>query len=65
MKQSETPPRAPHMLRLLTKVSSPEKQYQVAALPRRNRLIFVPFRQAVLAAQTAQTPQSGVCHQSD
>ena len=27
------------------------------------RAIFVRFRQAALAAWTAQTPRSGVCHQ--
>ena len=36
-------------VRLLTKVGSPENQEQVAALPRRKRLIFVPFRQAASA----------------
>ncbi len=47
------------------KVSSPENREQVAARTRRNRLIFVPSRQAASAAWTAQTPQSGVCHQSE
>ena len=39
-------------------------QEQVAALPRRQRLIAVPYRSAATPPKAAQKPQSGVWHQN-
>ena len=46
------------------KVRSPETREQAAAWPRRKASDFRAFPSSRFAAQTAQTPQSGVCHQS-
>ena len=46
------------------KVRSPETREQAAAWPRRKANDFRAFPSSRFAAQTAQTPQSGVCHQS-
>ena len=45
-------------------VSSPENCEQVAAWPRRKASDFRAFPSSRFAAWTAQTPRSGVCHQS-
>ena len=47
------------------KVNSPENCAQVAAWPRRKARDFRSFPSSRFAAWTAQTPRSGVCHQSE
>jgi len=45
-------------------VNTTGNQEQAAAVPRRERLISVPSRPAAWPTRAAQTPRSGVCHQS-
>ena len=59
-----TPPAAWSCGEVADNVSSPENCEQVADWPRRKTSDFCAFSSSRVAAWTAQTPRSGVCHHS-
>ena len=58
------PKRGRSPIRSIGLANTTGNQEQVAALPRRQRLISVPYRSAATPPKAAQRPQSGIWHQN-